>query len=282
MSRVTVLRRVTKSRLGQHLIQTVRGARVVDEPLRFVALQLGTRRTAGYRLRDSGLRIFLRHQTRDVHILNEIFGGTAGRNSYEPPGAVVSELDASASPTVLDLGANIGLFGAYVLSRWPRAVIHSFEPDPANVGMLTRTIVANRLQRRWSVADVAVTNQDGEMAFASGLCADSHLVYGSPALKSSQTIMVSTVDFFTQDHGVDLVKMDIEGGEWAILDDSRMAGLGADVLVIEWHARGCPDPDPHAATIRLLRAAGYRWLEEVEWGKDNGLLWARRETSRVI
>jgi len=76
---------------------------------------------------------------------------------------------------------------------------------------------------------------------------------------------------------VDVMKMDIEGGEWAVLTDARLSDLGADALVLEWHARGCPEGDAHAATIRLLNAAGYSRLQEVESGPDNGLLWAWRE-----
>lgn len=297
IDRVAPLRTVIKSRPAQHMIQTARGARVVREPLRFAALQFGRPRVGIYHLRDSGLEILLRHRTRDIDILNEIFGGTAARHSYEPPAAVGSILDANPSPRILDLGANIGLFGAYVLSRWPHSSIRSFEPDPTNLRLLTRTIAANELDGRWSVADVAVANRAGQTSFAAGLFADSHLVVvtdqpttsdrgvakdavaedGSAAHENGQTITLRTVDIFEEDHDVDLMKMDIEGGEWSILTDTRFGSLRADILVLEWHARGCPEPDAHATTIRLLRAAGYGGLKEVECGRDNGLLWAWRE-----
>jgi FkbM family methyltransferase len=287
---VAPLRTVVKSRAGQHLIQTARGAKVLREPLRFVALQFGPPRMAGYRLRDSGLKIFIRHQTRDVNILNEIFGGTAGRHSYEPPTVVGAMLDANPAPAVLDLGANIGLFGAYVLSRWPGASIQSFEPDPTNLRLLTHVIAANELERRWSVADVAVANRAAEMSFAAGLFADSHLTVDadagvargdSAAHGGGHTITVRAVDIFAQDHDVDLLKMDIEGGEWAILADGRLANLKADVLVLEWHTSGCPEPDARSCAIRHLRVAGYSGLQEVESGQNDGLLWAWRETGHT-
>ena len=276
IERVGLLNRAVKSRAGQHAVQTVRGAMVVEEPLRFAALQLGPIRTAGHVLRASGVRVFVRHRTRDVHILNEIFGRTGGRNSYEPPPAVALALDARRSPKVLDLGANIGLFGAYVLARWPGATIRSFEPDPMNLSVLARVILANELHGRWSVAEVAVGNGYGEQTFAAGLFADSHLSDGHTQLAGGRTITVATVDLFEQDHDVDLIKIDIEGGEWSILTDPRLGELEADVLVLEWHARGCAERDAHGAAVRLLCAAGYDHLEEVESGHDNGLLWAWR------
>jgi FkbM family methyltransferase len=287
IDRITLLRSVIKSQPVQHLIQTARGARVVREPLRFIAFQFGGPRTACYRLRASDLKVFLRHGTRDVHILNEIFGGTDAHQSYEPPPAIVAALDAHPSPKVLDLGANIGLFGLYVLSRWPHATIRSFEPDPANLAVLRRTITANQLQERWSVAEVAVSNEAGEMTFEVGLYSESRLVAEGerPATEEpttndlAKTIAVRTVDIFAEDHDVDLMKMDIEGGEWAILPDPRLKDLRADVLVLEWHGRGCPEPDARTATIRLLHEAGYSQLEEIEAGQGNGLLWAWRQSS---
>jgi FkbM family methyltransferase len=274
INRTAVLRLLVGSGSAQRLIQALRGALVVREPLRFFILQLATRHGAAYRLRGSGLTILLRHRTRDIDVLNEIFGGTAGRQSYAPPPAVASALDASGAPKVLDLGANIGLFGAYVLSRWPGAEVRSYEPDPANLNVLTSMIAVNRLEERWSVAGAAVANQACEMRFARGLCADSHLLEESPTGPVGQTISVRAVDVFAEDHDVDVMKMDIEGGEWAVLTDPRLATLKAGALVLEWHSRGCPEPDARAATIRLLRAAGYARLEEVETGAENGLIWA--------
>jgi FkbM family methyltransferase len=286
IDRFGLLRSVIKSRTGQHLIQTARGARVVREPLRFVALQFGPPRTASYRLRVSELKVFLRHGTRDVHILNEIFGGTDAHQSYEPPLAVAQALGANTSLKVLDLGANVGLFGLYALSRWPGAVVRSFEPDPANVAVLRRVIDANRLEDRWAMAEVAVSNQIDEMSFEVGLYSESRLVAdGEPAGdrlaagECPKTIKVHAVDLFAEDHDVDLMKMDIEGGEWAILTDSRLKDLKADVVVLEWHARGCPASDPRSEVIRLLRSAGYSGLQEVEFGEGNGLLWAWREAA---
>lgn len=187
LARVPALAALVKSRPLQHLVQTLRGAKAVRDPVRFIALQLqparagAPARAAAHCLRASNMTVFLRHRTRDVHIFNEIFGGTGGRLSYAPPPAVAARLDARRAPTIIDLGANIGLFGAYALSRWPDAVVRSFEPDPTNVRVLMRLIAANGLQRRWSVAEVAVANRAGELSFASGLFADSHLKLASGA-----------------------------------------------------------------------------------------------------
>ena len=46
--------------------------------------------------------------------------------------------------------------------------------------------------------------------------------------------------FATLEGHVALLKIDIEGAEWAILEDPRLAALDAEAIVLEWHAMGCP------------------------------------------
>jgi FkbM family methyltransferase len=275
--RVPAVRAVVRSRGVQQVVRTVRGARSVHETTRFGALQLGRPRVAAYRLRESGLVVFLRHRTRDIDILHEIFGGTPGRQGYEVPARAAGLLDEADRPRVMDVGANVGLFSAYVLSRWPDARILAFEPDPANAALLRRTIGANRLGDRWRVEQAAVSTRDGHVSFAAGLFADSHIADGD---RGHPTVTVPTRDIFGEDHAVDLLKIDIEGGEWPILLDGRLATLGARVLVMEWHRRGTAAADPQRAATERLRAAGY-WIVDrsprAGEEADQGVLWAIRD-----
>jgi FkbM family methyltransferase len=292
IGRIPPLRRAVKSRPGQQLVQTSRAALLLRERARFVMRQFGPPGVGEYRLREGGLRVCVRHEnvfaaarhpadgTGDVHILNEIFGRTGGRNAYEPPASLAAVLDRERSPKILDLGGNIGLFGVYALTHWPAATIRSFEPDPENMRLLARVVADNGLGERWSAAPVAAANYNGEMAFVAGLHADSHPAPAAgetSAVAQPATITVPAIDLFAEDHDVALMKIDIEGGEWAILTDERLPALQADVIVLEWHDRGCPDADARASAQRLLRAAGYNHLEEVELATHNGVVWAARE-----
>ncbi len=281
VDRVPVLRRVVKSAPVQHAVQTVRGARVVSEPLRFAVSELAASRTASYRLRNSDLRLLVRHGTRDVNILNEIFGGTSAHLSYEPPAELAVALDADPAPKMLDLGANIGLFGLYALGRWPSAGVHSFEPDPANLKLLRRVIAINDLAERWSVTEAAVGSERSTMSFEAGLYSESRLLIAGAPASGHRTIDVQSVDIFAEDHDASLLKMDIEGGEWAILTDPRLTELRAKAVVLEWHERGCPEADAHAAAQHLLRAAGYGRIEDVEVGNGSGVLWAWRDVGQA-
>ena len=272
LGRSAALRRLVKSGPSQHLIQTARGARAVRESQRFALRQFGGRRVAGYTLRESSRRIHLRHGARDVAVLNEIYGGTGGRNCYEPPASVAGVLDAHPALRVLDVGANIGLFSMFALERWPDGTVIGLEPDPGNFELLSRTVADNDFGGRWQVERLAAFNAPGRVPFAAGLYSDAHIAEPGAA----DTIEVPAVDFFVQARGIDLIKMDIEGGEWPILTDPRLRELEAAVLVLEWHRRGCPGPDPYGAVLSLLAGAGYASTHEVENHGESGVLWAWR------
>ncbi|HUA06229.1 MAG TPA: FkbM family methyltransferase [Solirubrobacteraceae bacterium] len=277
------LRALVKSDAGQRAVEALRGARAVHEPVRFLAAQFGRPRPARYRLRRSRQIVHVRHRTADIEVLNEIFGGTGGRAAYEPPAGLTGALDHNPSPRILDLGGNVGLFGLYALHRWPGASVHSFEPDVESASLLRAAIAENRLENRWTLTPAAVANHSGTMKFRPGLSSESHLLdveAGSHATPAAEGVVeVPVEDLFALAGRLDLVKMDIEGGEWSLLADPRMARLDADLIVLEWHAQGCPAPDPRAHVICLLRDAGYGELYEPIEPSHCGMLWARRSAA---
>jgi FkbM family methyltransferase len=241
-------------------------ASLVRERLRFAANELRRKPvTAVYRLRDSGVAIAIRHHTADVLVLDEIFS----QLEYEPPSEARPELAALQAPTVVDLGANVGLFGAWVLGRYPDATIVGFEADPANAAVHRRTIEANDLGGRWSLVEGFASTQSGVVRFAGGAHATSRAGGGAGSIE------VPTVDVFPDLAGADVVKIDIEGAEWDLLDDPRFAALRPRILVLEYHEEGWPGPDPTLAAEEALRGHGLEVVHgtpKPQFGA--GILWA--------
>jgi FkbM family methyltransferase len=291
-----VAERARGLRIG-HRVRALRGASAtVCEPRRMVAAELAllplrpvafalarvlgtspgeawralTRPLGGgigrHTLRGSGRRIHVRRGTPDIFTLYE----THAAGLYEPPPeAALALARRGAAPRVMDLGGNIGLFALFALGRWPGATVTSYEPDPANLEVLRRTAQANA-DAGWHVVEAGAGCADGAMDFLTGHFAVSRAA--SPSDKG--TVRVPVRDVLPGIASCDLMKMDIEGGEWPILADARLAQGGPAAVVMEYHSWGCPGPDPEAAARAALEAAGLRVGPALADGVGSGTLWA--------
>jgi FkbM family methyltransferase len=267
-SAVQALRRLAARPRLLPLTALLLRARTVRPSLAFAAREgVGRKGLFTYRLRQNGLRVAIRHGTGDVVTLGEIF--------HEPHYRPTAEIEQilTAVTHIVDLGANIGLFGAFAAARWPEAEILAFEPDPANAVVHERTIAMNGLQERWRLIRAAATARDGRAAFVAGEVALSHL---ADTGEDGQTIEVTAQDVVPHLAQVDLLKMDIEGGEWAILGDQRFRRSPPRALVLEYHPRFCPGADPRLAVEASLGEAGMQ-VQSI-WHRDDGhgMLWAWR------
>ena len=211
-----------------------------------------------YRLRNSDMVVSLQHG-RDLEALFELFV----RGEYEPPASLAYRLTSPAR--IVDVGANVGMFSAWAAAKWPTAHITAFEPAPENV----------RVYRRWaerSGADVGLveacaTTSDGSLHFSEGRG-------GGDFADASGDLLVDGRDVLPVLAAADFVKIDIEGGEWEILGDSRLAELEDVVLVMEYHRRLAPTLPAYDAARSLLEAAGFEVGHQRanHWG--HGTLWA--------
>ena len=175
-------------------------------------------------------------------------------------------LGPDAVHTVLDVGANVGMFSAWARGRWPHARIVAVEPAPENVTVLREQAGHDG---RTEVVEAAVAPADGETGLVEGWGAGSHV----PSDAEQATTVVRTVDW-SRCPPPPTVKMGIEGGEWPVLTDPRPADLERLTLVMEYHRVGAPSLPACAAARRLLEAAGFEVGDDTPnyWG--HGTVWA--------
>ena len=244
------------------------GAPTVRSSLPFALRELGHRKGLRfYRLRGGDRRVAIRHGSGDVVILGEVFK----RRYYEPVGEASQVL--SQAKKILDLGGNIGLFGLFAADRWPESQIVAFEPDPDNATVHELMIGANDLGERCELVKAAAAAHDGCVAFAAGRAAVSYITDDA---HGEGTIEVQAVDVLPRIAEADLLKMDIEGGEWAILADPRFRASPPRAVVLEYHQRMCPGPSPRREAEQALSAAGLRVQSTSDRGDGQGVLWAWR------
>jgi FkbM family methyltransferase len=245
---------------------------LVRESLPFVRRELQSRSVRGrYRLRRSGQTIMIRHGTLDIPTLAEIFL----ERQYEPPPALAQYLEnLGRPPQIVDLGANIGLFGAFMRSRLPQARLTAVEADPENAAVHRDVVAANAAEAVWHLIEAVASVSNDEVAFLAGENVFSRAAEPGSA---GNARLVEGLDALPVLGEADLAKIDIEGGEWAILGDSRFQELSPKTLVLEYHSHLCPGPEPRQVALELLREAGYEVELRTERTTDYGtfgMLWA--------
>ncbi len=250
------LRTVTKK-----LMWTAVEARQVDTPIRYAMRELATRQRGVYSLRHGTGRFVVRHRSGDIDIFRKFY--TYGYYNI-PPEVTVGLRSLGRPINVLDLGANIGFFETFTRDRLPIGRVVCLEPDPFNAAVLEQSRAANDAD--WQIVNACASNRDGEAMFNTGRKNLSRIA-------SSGDMSVATVDVYPYIATTDLVKMNIEGSEWDVLRDPRLATTSAR-WIVEYHCIGSPDPDIHGLAKSLFEAAGYVVRLASQSGDDNGLLWA--------
>jgi len=165
-----------------------------------------------------------------------------------------------ACPTIIDGGANVGTAVIWWRARWPEARIIAFEPDPGIFEVLkwnTRHLQGLELHRS---------------ALGSG-SSDSFLPDGAdggrlarPDDPSEALIPVDTVrlgDVLDGLSVVDLLKLDIEGAETAVLHQAERR-LGQVVRIfVEYHSFS-DELQSLSDLLGLLRRNGFRYYIETQ------------------
>jgi FkbM family methyltransferase len=219
---------------------------------------------------NTGEKLVLRQSpTDDLGIAYEVFMG----EDYKPP----QELDHSSVRWIVDLGANVGYTCVYWLANFPEAHVTAFEPHPTHVDLIRSNLEINGWSERVSLQPAAASTQSGELFLTDDGCRSRVVAHAGPA-----RISVPRVDWFAcvGDNPIDLLKIDIEGGEYDILADSRFASLHINAIVMEWHVTE-DHPDGAEWCLSRLRQLGYSTHTTTDIKSERGMIWAfRRESSR--
>ena len=241
--------------------------RLVRESARFTVREMrGAESAHVYRIRANGLQALIEHGTPDVLTLDQAFY----QHVYEPPDAIASMLDLPGRRLrALDLGANVGLWGLWLHGRFRVEHLTALEPDPENAAKHRRQIELNHLDGSWELLQAAATCADGPVVFTVGRATTGRV--GEPG--EPGTVEVAGRDSFSLLDGLDLLKIDIEGAEWPMLADPRLAELEVPVVMLEYHPHGAPSANPEGDARRALTDAGYETWPMHGAADGTGIVW---------
>jgi FkbM family methyltransferase len=245
-------------RLPAYFLYFFKCFRIFKKPARFILSYLQMVPPSGGEIElYNGIRIRLSSHPHDVVTVFIIFI----RNDY---GAVPPR------STVIDIGANIGVYSLYAASGGARRVI-AFEPNGEAFRCLQQNIRTNHLEsivepHRFAVAASA----GGRMRFPKNASAYNSVLRGASTAESELVKTIGLKEIMKSIDRVDLLKMDCEGAEWEILNG---AGRGVmeriEAIRMEYHL-GQRDQiaaflQSHGFSIKYLsgtKAAGTMWVEK--------------------
>jgi FkbM family methyltransferase len=146
-----------------------------------------------------------------------------------------------------DIGANVGAFT--YRNQLNGIETHSYEPEPENYISLLMNSTTPTLCHNSAV----VAHSNGPVKLYKSKSEWNHTV--CRAVRGRDCIDVPTISFSDATKGCDCVKMDIEGGEFDILDNSDLSGFKK--MVIAYHINHDHSRSNLEARLQRIRNFGY-------------------------
>ena len=172
------------------------------------------------------------------------------------------------TPRILDIGANIGLASLYFLSRWPAARLTAWEPNPAACKLLLRNILPSHFpEAELCISAEALSDSDGWVQFLVPADNPTAVYAGIPRKdaapdSASEEVTVKAVDAARIFAGpADLLKLDIEGHEYEVLDHAIPKASDIRSLAVEFHRVGRNLDRVERLVTRLVEEGGYQAVD---------------------
>jgi len=160
-------------------------------------------------------------------------------------------------PVILDCGANVGYTVLHYKRLCPDARITAFEPDPRFVPVLRRNLERNGA-RDVEIVEAAVWTSRGHMPWRT-VGTDGSRVVVPDVSETVPSCDVATVDLLGYlDRDIDLLKVDIEGAEFAVVPHLAPRLHNVRNILVECHLS---DQAAHVAlggVLTTLSAAGFQ------------------------
>lgn len=194
---------------------------------------------------------------------------------------------AHDAKVIIDLGANFGAFTLLAAQRAKHSRIISVEPFPAMFERLCENVASHKLLERVICMPLAIASSSGERRMSVEDGPDqSRGLLPENALGAEQTVTVKTISLqeFLNDvrnklgtEQIDLVKMDIEGGEHEFLPYIPAHTLqNIQAWQMEYHPNGSKE-----LLFKALEKAGFHCIGDKMIGSNCGVAHFKRNKCDV-
>jgi FkbM family methyltransferase len=199
-----------------------------------------------------GFRFFCRNPEEFARICDDVFA----HDEY-------AFRTCQRAPLIVDAGAHVGVATHYFKRRYPRARVLAFEANPVTFALLRRNIALNRLDDVRPI-HAALAPQAGEITFYASASDEEPGAWGDSAVRQpwhegegTAIVRVPAVTLSSVLTGpVDLLKLDIEGLETAVLAEAAPRLELVRRVVLEFHGTRANPANSIARLTDILRDAG--------------------------
>ena len=174
----------------------------------------------------------------------------------------LEDLTLPKNPIIFDIGANIGTFCMEINRVFPDAHIVAYEPFPGSFAMLKINAPFAVLHQK------AAAGKTGKVQFENGKnFVGLHIVSEGGITVDAESLE----DILKDTQTVDLLKIDIEGGEYELLENASLATLAkVQRIVMETHDS---IPNDLEWGENILRKHGFR----THWIDPAGIIYGERD-----
>jgi FkbM family methyltransferase len=178
--------------------------------------------------------LFFPNGSRPLVLMNEVWW----KDEYE-----IGNVNVKPGDTVVDIGANVGVFTWNVLQRFPNIFVYAVEPHPTNFEFLKRNL--SSYSRAARVRRLAISRINGEIEMYSPEWLDGvrtrsdHSPPGNERWRNHGCVASCPLSLFLERnelYRVALLKIDIEGAESDLLLEFQADVFATiDRIVMETH-----------------------------------------------
>jgi FkbM family methyltransferase len=191
-------------------------------------------------------------------------GGTAVASLYDEvfcQDLYRSPKPLPAAPRIVDAGGHLGMASLYFLFQYPGCRLTTLEPNPALASLLRRTLAP--FGERATLFEAALSTRDGTVDFH--ITADNPInVTGGIDNREAPQREVRRLSVPCVDarallrEPIDLMKLDVEGHEFELLQLDQFEPRRVHNLVVEFHDLERREREWNALCRRLIEERGYR------------------------
>lgn len=161
------------------------------------------------------------------------------------------------TPIIYDCGANIGMSCLYFKKVYPNAKIKAFEADPVIADILKTNLSKNGIHDVEIINKAVWIDYDGIEFGSEGADGGSIYINGNKIKVES----IRLKDLLERETNVDLLKIDIEGAEYAVLKDCMNSLYMVKYIFVEYHSWN-KEVQKLGEILNILEKNGFRYYIE--------------------